>query len=113
MEKAKPLTSPTSLTDRPRPGGATPKPCPPVNPQRRGRVKRAAERLFMLAREISTGDLAEAGYPRKVRRTPRDYEWMRRVLARYAKPVGRGDGRGRPLLWRLRNSSEDDNTPTG
>ena len=33
---------------------------PPINPQRRGRVKRAVERLFWLSDVVSTRHLADA-----------------------------------------------------
>jgi len=79
---------------------------PPQTSQRLGRLKRAARRLFWLGDVVSTGALADAAYPRKRRCTPRDYELLRDVLRRYADPVSRGGGRGRPLLWRLRNSGE-------
>jgi hypothetical protein len=44
---------------------------PPINPQRRGRVKRVVERLFWLSDVVSTRHLADAAYPRKLRRTQR------------------------------------------
>jgi hypothetical protein len=58
----------------------------------------------MLSDTITTGMLAAAAYPRKRICAPQDYGWMRRVLRKIAEPIGRGGGRGRPMLWRLRNS---------
>jgi hypothetical protein len=52
---------------------------------------------------VSTADVARAGYCRKARPTPFDYYMTRLALARIAVPVGRGGGRGRPILWRKRN----------
>jgi hypothetical protein len=73
---------------------------PPQLPQRRGRVKAATARLFLLSDVVDTGMLADAAYPRKRLCAPDDYRHMRRTLARIAVPVGRGSGRGRPTLWR-------------
>jgi len=69
-------------------------------------VKVAATRLFLLSDVISTGALADAAYCRKLRPAKADYGWMRRVLRSMAVPIGRGGGRGRPLLWRIRDTSE-------
>lgn len=73
-------------------------PRPPQTSQRLGRLKRAVRRLFWLNEMVSTGDLADAAYPRKQHCTSRDYELLRDVLRRYADPIGRGGGQGRPML---------------
>jgi hypothetical protein len=70
----------------------------------RGRLQVAARRLFLLSDVIATSDVTAAGYARKRRPTPRDYEAARRALARYAVPIGRGGGMGRPILWRVKSS---------
>jgi hypothetical protein len=59
---------------------------------------------------VSTAMVTAAGYARKRRPTPRDYEAARRALARYAVPIGRDAGQGRPMLWRLRNADEKEPT---
>ena len=79
-------------------------PRPPITHQRRGRVRRAAERALMVAEIASTADVAVAAYCRKSRPSPFDYRMARAALARIADPIGRGGGRGRPLMWRKRNS---------
>ena len=72
----------------------------------RGRVQRAARRLFLLSDTVSTGDLRRAAYPRRRRVSSGNYASMHAVLAGMAVRVCRGGGQGRPLLWRLRNSGE-------
>jgi hypothetical protein len=72
-----------------------------------GRLQTVTRRLFLLSDVVTTAMVVAAGYARKRRPTPRDYEAARRALARYADPIGRGGGRGRPILWRLRNSSAE------
>jgi hypothetical protein len=78
---------------------------PPLTLHRNGRVKVAARRLFLLSPLVSTGDLRAFAYCRRPRVAPGYYAWLRRVLRDIAEPIGRGGGRGRPILWRLRNSS--------
>jgi hypothetical protein len=80
---------------------------PPINLHRNGRVKVAARRLFLLSDTISTGDLRAFAYCRRPRVGPGYYAWLRRVLRGIAVPIGRGGGRGRPTLWRLRNGGAE------
>jgi hypothetical protein len=59
---------------------------------------------------LTTADVAELAFARKRllhgrRLEPHDYRLARRALELIADPVGRGGGRGRPLLWRLRNTT--------
>jgi hypothetical protein len=54
----------------------------------------------MVAEIASTADVAAAAYCRKLRPSPFDYRMTRCALARIAVPIGRGNGRGRPLMWR-------------
>jgi len=77
----------------------------------RGRLQKAARRVLRaLDGQATTRDVVEWGYCRKVARGERiaksNYRLVRKALERVADRVGRGGGRGRPLLWRLRNSEE-------
>ena len=72
----------------------------------RGKVQRAIRRAFLLPNEISTGDATRMAYPRYKWLSPSCYAVARRALARVAVPVGRAPGHGRPLLWRMRDTSE-------
>ena len=69
-----------------------------------GRVQRAARRALLALGEASTSEVS-----RWAHRVP-TYDrtrYTRRVLQRIAERVGRAPTRGRPWLWRLRNSHED------
>jgi hypothetical protein len=75
----------------------------------RGRIQKAARRvLLLLDGEATTRDVVNWGYCRKLLRGRRiekaNYRLVRRALDRIADRVGRGCGRGKPLLWKLRNS---------
>jgi hypothetical protein len=53
---------------------------------------------------ISTRDAAMFAYARKYllhgrRLEPHDYRRIRQALSRIAVPIGRGNGRGRPMRW--------------
>jgi hypothetical protein len=72
----------------------------------RGRVQRAARRAFYVCDEVSTADVAEIAYCRKLlmqerRLEPHDYRRARRALELIAVRVGRGSGQGRPCRWKL------------
>jgi len=71
----------------------------------RGKLQVVIRRLFLLSDVISTADVSRTRHCR--RRTPLNagnYAAVRRTLRQVADPVGRGGGRGRPTLWRLRNT---------
>ena len=73
----------------------------------RGRLQVAARRALILGDGMATtAQIAEWAYVRKVVRGESldsyNYQRVRRVLAEIAEPVGRAGGRGRPLVWRLR-----------
>jgi len=70
-------------------------------------VQRAARRAALGRQLLSTADVVALAYCRKKllhgrRIEPHDYRLARRALELIAEPIGRGDGRGRPMLWRLR-----------
>jgi hypothetical protein len=53
-------------------------------------------------------DVVRWGYVRKVvlrgrRIEPGNYRQVRGALSEIADPIGRGGGRGRPLIWRLKD----------
>jgi len=80
-----------------------------------GRVRRAAERAFLLAGAdlVATGTVVRMAYARKVRPVPHDYQSAHRALERIAVRVKRSPtGSGAAWLWRKRNSDGNDNTPT-
>jgi hypothetical protein len=72
-----------------------------------GRVQRAARRCFYGADVVSTAEVAQSAYVRRLlmegwRLRPHYYRRIRRVLAEIATPIGRSSrGPGRPMLWRL------------
>src|SRR5262249_17961545 len=80
---------------------------PPIGTARNnGKVQRAARRLLGLKDVVSTAELAHWVYGwqmmhqrRQIR--PTEYAWARHTLAQIAQRVGRGGGRGRPILWIL------------
>jgi hypothetical protein len=80
----------------------------PAKPAKnRGRIQKAARRvLLLLDGEATTRDVVNWGYCRKVqcgRRIEKaNYRLVRRALDRIADRIGRGGGRGRPLLWKLK-----------
>ena len=64
-------------------------------------------RLFYVQSIVATANVVAFAYARKTllhgrRLEPHDYWHARRVLALIAEPIGRGGGRGRPLLWKLK-----------
>jgi hypothetical protein len=71
----------------------------------RGRMRRQVERAFiaMPGRELDTGTLCRWVWVRRDRFRTGQYERLRRIVREFAHPVGRGPGRGRPLLWRLKS----------
>jgi hypothetical protein len=81
---------------------------PPKPALGRGRLEVAARRVPWIGDGTTTTAIAASyGYARKLHQgrglTPRDYEAVRRALRSLgAVPVGRGGGRGRGLIWKLR-----------
>jgi len=76
----------------------------------RGRLQLAAQRQFYGREVISTAEVAQAAFVRWLllhgrRLRPDHYRQIRRVLAAIADPVGRAGGRGRPTIWRFKDSS--------
>jgi hypothetical protein len=74
----------------------------------RGRVQRAARRLFYTQATISTASVAAFAYAKKTllrgrRLAPEDYRHVRRALAEIAIPIGRAVRMGRPIVWRLKD----------
>jgi hypothetical protein len=81
-----------------------------------GRVQRSVRRAYIAldATELSTTDLLDWAYPR---RRPGSlacglYRSLYRACALHCVRVGRADTIGRPILWRLRNSDENDSDKT-
>ena len=82
----------------------------PANPALgNGRLMKAARRAFIIGNgETTTGELADLAYAlrkhqgKQVR--PQHYQHLRDVLDEIADRIGRAGGRGRPLVWRLRNN---------
>jgi hypothetical protein len=59
--------------------------------------------LVALGGEASTGQLIRFAFPRRDRFRPGQYERVRRWAAELGAVVaGRGSGRARPILWRLK-----------
>jgi hypothetical protein len=74
----------------------------------RGRVQVACRRaLLALGRAGSTSEVIAWTCARKLLRGRRvgrhDYRAARRALDRIADRVGRGGGRGRPILWKVKD----------
>jgi hypothetical protein len=75
----------------------------------RGRIQTAARRaLWAHGGTATTAQVAEWAYARKLimlrrRLGKSDYRHVRRALDQIAERVGRGGGRGRPILWRAKN----------
>jgi hypothetical protein len=72
----------------------------------RGRLQTAARRGFIGSKVLTTGEVARAAYARKLllhgrKLQPEDWRHIRRALCAIAKPVGRSDKQGRPLLWEM------------
>lgn len=78
----------------------------------RGHIQRGVEYAFMLADELTTTQIAEWAYPKRLVGKPRrslsshHYRYIRRRAAEVADRVGRSSrGSGRAILWRLRPRS--------
>jgi hypothetical protein len=76
---------------------------------REGRVMRQVRRCFIAAgmRPRVMGDFLAWAYP-ELTRFKHWHRWScRRALLRYAMPIGRGEGQGRPVIWapRLRSAT--------
>jgi hypothetical protein len=71
----------------------------------RGRCQLGAMRAALsLGDALSTRDAALWVYPNKIlmrgeQLRPHHYRRIRQALSRIAVPIGRGDGRGRPMQW--------------
>jgi hypothetical protein len=72
----------------------------------RGRIQVAARRaLITNDGTATTAQVAAWAYARKLLRRrlgKSDYRHVRRALDQIAERVGRGGGRGRPILWRAK-----------
>jgi hypothetical protein len=71
----------------------------------RGRLQIAARRCFYGADVVSTSEVAQSAYVRRLlmegrRLRPHYYRRIRRALESIATPIGRSPHGGRPLLWR-------------
>jgi hypothetical protein len=77
--------------------------------QGRGRVQAAARRALRAHGGIATtAQAVEWAYVRKIVMRKRriessDYRHVRRALSEIAERVGRAGGRGRPIVWQLRD----------
>jgi hypothetical protein len=73
----------------------------------RGKLQIAAKRCFYAADVVSTAEVAQSAYVRRIlmegwRVRSDSYRRIRRVLAEIATPIGRSvRGPGRPMLWRF------------
>jgi hypothetical protein len=75
---------------------------------REGRVMRQVRRAFIAAggEPLCIGDVLPWVYPR-VDRFEHWRRWsVRRALLRYAVPIGRSGGSGRPVVWRQTSDAE-------
>jgi hypothetical protein len=68
------------------------------------RIGKRTWRAFVAAagEVLTTGDICRAVWPRKRQFHTEEYKRVRLTAAKFGEPVGRGSGRGRPLLWRLK-----------
>jgi hypothetical protein len=82
---------------------------PPTPSLDRGPVQRRARRAFIATglTVMTTTQIAEWTHPRATSRR-HAYRYLRDVLERYCVRVGRGAGRGPPILWKLRDSNESE-----
>jgi hypothetical protein len=75
----------------------------------RGRVQRAARRAFYGGGTVTTADVVQMAYARKLlihgrRAQPHDYRLARAALRLIADPIGHSSkGPGHAMLWRLRD----------
>src|SRR5262249_43751977 len=86
---------------------------PPKPSLGNGPVQHAAKREFMISDVISTGDVVQRAWRKRILIDGRkvwsgSYHHARRVLAAIADPVGRQRGRGRAWLWRLQDAGKYD-----
>jgi hypothetical protein len=73
----------------------------------RGRLQRQIGRAFLATGSdvLSATTILDWCYPRRRARLPSWNRWkVARICSELCVPVGRADTRGRPILWRLRNS---------
>jgi hypothetical protein len=76
--------------------------------QGNGRVQKSARRVFCVGEIVSTADVVQIAFARKLllhgrRAEPHDYRLARAALRLIANPIGRSPkGPGHPMLWRLR-----------
>jgi hypothetical protein len=84
---------------------------PPTPSLDRGPVQRGVRRAFIAMDKpvLSTSQIVEWLHPRPGTDWHHARRSVRRVCERYCVRVGRSDsGSGRPILWRLRNSGENE-----
>ena len=84
----------------------------PVRPAAgNGRLQRAVRRALLVGDgEVTTAQVADWGYVRRLlvqsALEPQHYRHLRRALRQIgAVPIGRAGGRGRPTIWRFKDSS--------
>jgi hypothetical protein len=87
-----------------------------LSPRNRvGRVQRSVVRAFVVAdgRSLTTTEIMAWSHARKLysgRNAYRDrrnyYRAIRRAAERMCERVGRSDGSGRPILWRLNDAAK-------
>jgi hypothetical protein len=71
-----------------------------------GPVQRAALQILRDRDVVSTSEIMAVTHPRQLNPQYRSRS-LRRVLPAIATRVGRADGMGRPVLWKLRPELED------
>jgi len=84
---------------------------PPTPSLDRGPVQRRVRRAFIATGKpvLSTSQIVEWSHPRPGTDWHHARRSVRRVCERYCVRVARSDtGSGRPILWRLRNSGENE-----
>jgi hypothetical protein len=71
-----------------------------------GRMRRQLERAFMAmpGQDLDTGTLCRWVWVRRQRFRTGQYERLRRIVRELADPIGRASSKGRPWIWRLRDS---------
>jgi len=92
-------------------GNLSPLHRPPTPSLDRGPVQRRVRRAFIAMDKpvLSTSQIVEWTHPRPGTDRHHARRSVRRVCERYCVRVGCSDtGSGRPILWRLRNSGENE-----
>jgi hypothetical protein len=73
----------------------------------RGRLQVQVRRALLVHGPlVTTSQLLDWAYPRKRRRPGWDHTKIWRIAAEHCDRIGRGATRGRPIVWRVRDTGE-------